>query len=45
MKSKRAKAELATRVVTIVTGYPLDTYIKWRITRSFIARVELEDAD
>ena len=44
MNSNRAKVDFAGKVVMIVTGYPLDDYIKNRISRSFITRVEPDDA-
>ena len=44
MKSNRAKVDFAGKVVTIVTGYPLDDYIKRRISGSLITRVDPDDA-
>ena len=49
MKSKRAKAviaaraEFAAKVVTIVTGYPLDEFIHRRISGSLIRMIEADD--
>lgn len=43
MKLNRARVDFAGKVVTIVTGYPLDQYIKKRISRSLITKVEPDD--
>ncbi|MCH7705186.1 MAG: hypothetical protein IIB61_08740, partial [Planctomycetes bacterium] len=43
MKSNRAKVDFAGKVVTIITGYPLDDFIKKRISRSLITKIEPDD--
>lgn len=43
MKSNRAKVDFAGKVVTIITGYPLDAIIKKRISRSLIRMIEPDD--
>lgn len=43
MKSNRAKIDFAGKVVTIITGYPLDDFIKKRISRSLITKIEPDD--